>query len=336
MMGRKRKHRLDLPERMYFRHGSYFFVRKNGTYLNLGRHYVKAMTAYAKINDTGAINNIGALIDVFVSQELPSKSVKTQREYLAQIQRIRPVFGHMRPDEVEPRDIYAYMNLRPRVAANREKSLLSSIFSLAIRLGLCMANPCREVRRNKEVARKRYVQDWEFNAVRGVATAPIRCAMDISRLTGLRLGDILNLRLQDVKGDELHVLTGKTKKHMIFGITPALRAAIEAAKSLGPKKVRGFSLIVNRSGYKYTLDGFSSVWQKILVHAIDKELIKERFTFHDLRAKAGSESERADEFLGHDDPRTANRVYRRLPRRVQALDIGQPVSLLDSTKKKDM
>ena len=43
----------------------------------------------------------------------------------------------------------------------------------------------------------------------------------------------------------------------------------------------------------------------------------ERFTFHDLRAKAGSESDNPTELLAHDDPRTTNRVYRRKPRRVR-------------------
>ncbi len=326
-MGRRRKHRKDLPERVYFKHGSYFFVRRDGGWTNLGKDYVRAMTRYASINDVGALNTMGAVMDAFIAQELPKKAERTKREYLQQIKRLRAVFGQMRPDQIRPTDIYSYMDLRPAVAANREKSLLSAILSFAIRKGLCSDNPCRLVKRNTETPRDRYVQDWEFIAVRNIAPPPVQCAMDIAKLTGLRLGDIMTLRLQNVRDDGLHVQTRKTGKKMIFELTPKLLDVIARAKALGSAKegkkqtkVRALTLIVSRSGHGYTLDGFSSIWQRVMVKAIEEKLIEERFTFHDLRAKAGSESADAQNLLGHDDPRTTNRVYRRLPRRVKPVD----------------
>ncbi len=334
-MGRRRKHRRDLPERVYFRNGSYFFVRKDGKWLNLGKNYVRAITRYAAINDVGTLDTMGVAMDSFIAQEIPKKAERTKREYLQQIKRLRTVFGHMRPDDIEPKDVYGYMDKRPAIAANREKSLLSALFSFAIRKGLCSDNPCRLVKRNTEKPRDRYVHDTEFSAVYKLAPAPVKCAMEIARLTGLRLGDILRLRLQDVKNDGLYVQTRKTGKMLIFELTPELSAVIAQAKTLGPKKVRGFSLIVNRSGARYTLDGFSTAWQKLMAKAMKDKVLEQRFTFHDLRAKAGSESENAQDLLGHDDPRTTNRVYRRLPRRVKPVsgkNIRQKVEILDSTK----
>lgn len=41
-MGRRRKHRRDLPQRVYFDHGSYFFVPGKGGKVNLGREFVQA------------------------------------------------------------------------------------------------------------------------------------------------------------------------------------------------------------------------------------------------------------------------------------------------------
>lgn len=321
MMGRRRQHRKDLPARVYFRHGAYYFVRQDDTWLRLDKDYVRAMTRYATINQVGGLNTMSSVMDAFTAQEIPKKATRTRGEYLRQLQSLRKVFGHMRPDEIEPKDIYGYMDAREApVAANREKSLLSTIFTFAIRKGLCADNPCRLVKRNPERPRDRYVQDWEFNAVRTIAPAAVQCAMDFARRTGLRLGDILKLQLGDVKEDGLHVRTGKTGKRMIYELTPGLRDAIERARQIGAdKKVRSMYLIVNRSGGGYTLDGFESVWQKVMEKALDKDnkVIEERFTFHDLRAKAGSESDQAQDLLGHDDPRTTNRVYRRLPRRVK-------------------
>lgn len=48
--------------------------------------------------------------------------------------------------------------------------------------------------------------------------------------------------------------------------------------------------------------------------ALEEGLIKERFTFHDLRAKAGSDAEEnAQKLLGHASAVTTKRVYERKP-----------------------
>lgn len=323
MMGRRRKHRKDLPERVYHKHSSYYFIQKDGTWLNLGKDYIAAMTRYATINNVGTLNSLGAVMDAFIVSEIPKKALRTQHEYLQQMKRLRQVFGHMQPHEIQPKDIYGYMDLRPAIAANREKSLLSALFSFAIRKGVCADNPCRLVKRNTERPRDRYVQDWEFNAVRSMAPPALQCAMDIARRTGLRESDILRAGLRNVRDDGLHVHTSKTGKKMIYELTPQLLDAIARARSLGSNaksKVRALTLIVNRTGGSYTSSGFSSVWQKVMNKAMKDGVIAERYTFNDLRAKAGSESTNAQELLGHDDPRTTNRVYRRLPRRVRPVD----------------
>ena len=60
----------------------------------------------------------------------------------------------------------------------------------------------------------------------------------------------------------------------------------------------------------YTSDGFQAMWQRIMTKVLDEKRIGERFTFHDIRAKAGSDSE-DDRLLGPDDARTLNRHYKR-------------------------
>lgn len=66
---------------------------------------------------------------------------------------------------------------------------------------------------------------------------------------------------------------------------------------------------MNRIGARYTLDGFSTAWQKLMAKAIKDKVLEQSFTFHDLRAKAGSESENAQDLLGHDDPRTTKNAF---------------------------
>ena len=58
-------------------------------------------------------------------------------------------------------------------------------------------------------------------------------------------------------------------------------------------------------------------WTPALRAAVD-EVIAERFQFRDLPGKTGSDSE-DDNLLGHEDPRTLRRHYKRKPTKVTPL-----------------
>ncbi len=323
-MGRKRRDRKDLPERVYFKHGAYYFVDKGGKWHSLGKDYSKALAKYADLNNSGTGFSMGAIMDRYLREIVPTKSPRTQKNYEQEMKRLKAGFGLMLPGDITPPDIYAYMDERPPIAGNREKALLSTVFSYAVRWGLASDNPCRLVKRNPESPRDRYVEDWEYQFVYKMASPMIQIAMDVARMTGLRQGDIVRLKLTDVKDMGLHVHTGKTKKRMIYELTPELEAVIARSRSIPIEGVQPLHpyLIRNEQGRGYTPNGFRTVWQKLMNRAQavkgpdEKPILTERFTFHDLRGKAASESENASELLGHDDPKTTNRVYRRAPRRV--------------------
>ena len=310
-MGRKRQKRKDLPQRVYFQHGSYYFVDRSGKWNNLGREYVDAMTSYAKLNSVPrTIANMGSLFDRYQAEVIPTKAASTQRTNRIEMKYLRYAFGHMRPDAVTPQDVYAFMDARGApIRANREKALLSHVFSYAIRWGAVADNPCRLVKRNPEKPRRRYISDIEFKAVYDIAPLSIQAAMKLALITGLRQGDLLSLRLQNITDDGLLVETGKTGKRLLFQWSEDMRQAIDQAKQL-PRAVLSMYLIPNRRGMKYTSSGFRANWQRLMLKAIDKKAIAERFTFHDIRAKAGSDGE-DDKLLGHDDPKMLNRVYKR-------------------------
>ncbi len=317
-MGRKRRDRRDLPERVYLKHGAYYFVSKDGKWHRLGTDYAKALTKYGDLNSSGAGFSLGAIMDRYMREIAPTKAPRTYKNYEREMRLLKAGFGHMLPDDLTPPNIYAYLDSRPPVAGNREKALLSTVFSYAVRWGLATDNPCRLVKRNTETPRDRYVEDWEYRAVYALASPMMQIAMEVARMTGLRQGDILKIKLTDVKDGGLHSHTGKTKKRMIYEMTPELAAVVDRSQSipiLGVQPLHPY-LIRTERGSGYTAYGFRTIWQKLMRRALSAEVIKERFTFHDLRAKAADGAENASELLGHDDPRTTNRVYRRAPRRV--------------------
>jgi integrase len=315
-MARKRKHRPDLPNRVYFRHGSYYFVDKASKWHPLGRDYMEAMIAYAQLNSAASlVQSLSQVIDRYQREVVPTKAPRTQQDNLRELALLRHAFGHMRPGDITPQDIYAYMDARKApIRANREKSLLSHIFGYAIRWGIVADNPCRLVKRNPERPRTRYVSDDEFWAVHGIAAPAIQCAMVIAWLTGLRQGDILSLRFSDLTPEGLEITTSKTGKRLVFEWTPELEAVVKQAKAL-PRQVRSLYLICNNRGQRYTSSGFRVMWQRSQRQALEKGIIASRYTFHDLRAKAGSEAEDG-QLLGHMDQRTLHRHYQRRTLRV--------------------
>jgi len=58
------------------------------------------------------------------------------------------------------------------------------------------------------------------------------------------------------------------------------------------------------------------MWQRFMDRVLSETKVTERFTEHDLRAKAGSDEgslEKARALLQHADSRTTLRIYRRRP-----------------------
>lgn len=199
----------------------------------------------------------------------------------------------MLPENVKLKHIYAYMDARgvtSKTRANREKSLLSSCFSNMIRWGIVESNPCKVVKSFTEKPRTRYVEDWEYQAVLSLASPVLRAAMEIAAITGMRQGDILKLRYADITEIGIPLTQGKTGKKQIFIWTPALEAAIKSARKQKRHADSVAHIIANERGQAYTSNGFKSNWQRLMNNSIESGVIKNRFTFHDLRAKAGSDA----------------------------------------------
>ncbi len=317
-MGRRRKSHKHLPQRVYLRSGSYYFVDYLGKWHNLGRNYATAMAAYGQIADhDSAVTNMEDLIDRYLREIAPKKAESTFKDNIKQAKYLRAAFGKLRPVQIKAQGIYAYLDARgkrSRVQANRELALLSHIFKYAIRWGAVDRNPCIGVERFKETPRDCYVEDWEYLAFREFGGPLIAAYIDFKLLTGLRKGDVLCLKIEHLKEDGIHAHISKTNKDIIIAWSDALREAVTAIRSLPrPSRVTGLYLFCTRHGKPYAVSGFSSIWQRRMKAALEAGVLKERFTDHDLRAKSGSDTDldHAASLLTHLDARTTQRHYRR-------------------------
>jgi len=324
-MGKPRQFRKDLPARVYAKHGAYYFVDVANKWNPLGKEYGPAMQKWAAMVQPviGKVR-VGAVMDAYIKEQLPSRKPRTQEDYLASIAMLRPVFGDMWPEDVEPKHIYSYMRLRDApVRANRDVAVLSNVMTQAIRMGLINANPCKQVRRNEEHPRTREVLDSEIVAFLPHCPAWLQAYIRLKLLTGLRQGDMLNIRLDQLRDDGLFVQTGKRGKRLLFTWTDDLRIAIGTIKALRHRVTSLYLINSDRNGTKLSSSGFKSAWARAMTKACEAGSLIESFAENDLRAKVASEAvelgQNATAMLGHSSDAVTKRHYQRGTQKVEPL-----------------
>lgn len=314
-MGRKRTKDHGLPQRVYLRSGTYWFVDYTGKWHKLGRSFREAMAAWAAIaNDDSPTRTMDDLIDRYMKEIAPTKAPATYQDNQRQSKLLKAAFGKLRPATVTTRAVYQYMDIRGKksqVRANLDLALLSHIFTKAIRWGVVDKNPCKGVERFTEKPRDRSVTDAEYLAFRSMAGEMIAAYMDFKLLSGLRQSDILKMRFDQLQDDGIHVKISKTGKRIVIKWSRDLTQAVNAIKRLR-RRVGSMYLFSTRKGQPYTPSGFASIWQRRMKKAIDTGVLTERFTEHDLRAKTASDTDltHAAELLAHGDTKITDRHYR--------------------------
>jgi len=282
-MGRRRLNNLHLPQRMYLKHGAYFYVTRENKWIALGKDLDVAKLKWCEFDGAEPETGMAALMNRYMIEVAPNKAPRSYEDNKSQIKNLLPVFGPMDPSLIKPHHIARYLDIRGQKAptrANLEKALLSHIFTMGMRWGIVDSNPCRGVHKNKVEKRDRLITDDEFNLVWSKSNRTIRCLMDLGYITAQRIGDLLEIRLKDISSDGIYFKQNKTGKRLLVSMSPDLQAVINRCRRIH-SKVKGLTLFHNRVGKQYTYDGFDSMWQ------LSKKKAKvEDFHFHDIRAKA--------------------------------------------------
>lgn len=270
------------------------------------------------------------VFDQYVRDILPKKKPSTQRENRLCLSQLRPAFDSAPIDAVRPQDIAQYRDARSApVRANREIALLSHVFNMAREWGFTQSdNPCRGVRKNKEVPRDYYAEADVWDAVFAAGTQVLRDAMDLAYLTGQRPADVLKMSRLDIRNDELHVLQNKTAHTLRIRLhvddePTQLGACLERLLARPVTSMTG-ALVCTEQGQRLTLkmlrDRFDSARSTAAVQAekqrnADLALRIKAFQFRDIRPKAASEIaslEDASRLLGHTSKQITQKVYRRV------------------------
>lgn len=314
------------------RRTTYYTITASNQRINLGHDLIEAKRTLLDIEAGKPVaGSIAELIDRYMREVSPKKAPATHKDEKASKVFLAKVFGKMRPQDVRPVHVARYLDERGKTApvrANREKALLSHIYSMAMRWGIVDSNPCRGVARNTETPRDRLVTDGELcgfmvTAIsQGETGSMLALSAWLAYLTSQRRGDLLRIRLDQLTDDGIMIQQGKTGSRVLIEWTQKLRQCVAELRAL-PRPVRGMFLICNKAGQPYTDAGFKAMWGRVMTSWV--EAGGERFHFHDLRAKAITkmveDGRQARDLSGHATDAMVAKVYdRRAFKRSKAVE----------------
>jgi hypothetical protein len=338
-MSRKRKPGSPrLPSRWDFKHGAFYYRTRDDdrrlfdgkTWFRLGKTYPEALRAFADRKELLMGETLDSVIDRYTLEILPALRPNTRASYSTSLACLRGTLGHNPMRLITPQIAYQHLDAvaaaKGMNVANNDLKVLNVLADYAVRWGVIPANTIKGnvryfgLRDGLKKARDRYVEDWEVEEWRKVAT-PVQWAFTVLvLLTGARKADLLRIRRSDVdlQNKVLTVRTSKTDGEQPFEITPALEDAIKAA--FASQRVTGFWLLTNAHGGCFVDDetdrcsSFDRAWRSSMARAVAETGLQQPFTRHDIRAKAGSDEKdlaRAQELLGHADAKMTRTHYRR-------------------------
>ncbi|MGB5835096.1 MAG: tyrosine-type recombinase/integrase [Thiohalocapsa sp.] len=291
---RKDKH---LPPCVYRKHGAYYHVHEN-KWTRIGVTLPEALAAYARLIDA-PLSDMQALLDrVLADAAARNLAAGTQTQYRRAVEKLKIVLAEFEPHEVKPHHIAQIMDAwrdTPNMA-NRCLSVLRMAFSIAVRTGVIDTNPCADIGRHREGKRDRYITHSEYQAIHKAAPSAMRAIMDLAYLTAQRIGDVLTIRESDLTDEGIEFRQQKTGKRLCVAWTPALRAAVAAARAL--RTHRALILLSLKDGRKRSYRGVRDLWDRACTRAGVEDA-----HLHDIRAKSLTDARKqgldAQRLAGH-------------------------------------
>lgn len=292
LMGRRRQNNIDVfPPRMQQKGNAFYYVTSSTPrkWIPLGSDLAKARVKWAQLENGDTLDSrmfCTRLDEYLVSPKFEKLADKTRRQYENVAKTLREFFKGASMASITPVHVAMWMdNHHSEIQANTGKAIISNVFAVAVRHGIVNRNPAKEIPYHTIAGRDRLITDDEFSAIWDKAQPHVQIAMDIGYLTGSRIQDILDIKLQDISEEGLYIRQGKTKKKMLFLMSQALEDAIARARAL-PRPIRGMHLLCNRRGQPYDYRTFNDHWLKAV-----RETGIDGVHFHDIRAKAATDAE---------------------------------------------
>lgn len=233
----------------------------------------KAQAARRRISG----ETVDSIVNAYrASPELAAKSRHTRREYLARLDQISEKFGavparlipELGPEVIKWQDDLAET---PR-AADRCVGMLHTVLRWGRQRGMWRGeNPAADVPKLHKANRADLI--WEDRHWEALAKAPgaVLRALRLGALTGLRVGDLLKLRWEDVQDGYVAIKTGKSLglAEAVIPLHPELGRFLIGPPGAGP-------ILKNIRGQPWSEEGWQTAWRRARPEGFDRKV-------HDLR-----------------------------------------------------
>jgi len=306
---RPRKHNRELPACVYLRHGSYYLV-KSGKWLRLGPDLRTALAEYARLIDT-PVGGMTALIREAMPSITARVAPATKVSYGESARTLEKIFEEFTPSDVFPKHVAqmrrAYLDRA--ATGNHLLSVLRMVMAYAVEEQIIDFNPCLGIKPLPSGKRDRLITRTEYDAIYAHASPRLQCVMDLARLTGQRVSDVIGIKRSQLLPEGISFKQQKTGAKLIVAWSPELRAAVERAKSAESHGVATMTLFSQRGGKPLKLTTIRQQW----VLACTKAGVPDT-QLRDLRAMSGTEAKRQGmnptALLGHTDEKMTRRYLR--------------------------
>jgi integrase len=174
------------------------------------------------------------MVTEYIEIKANKRSLRCDRSIFNDMKTL-PMFKGRLLSNITADDIEKYRETRRERASgatvNRSLALLSNMFTVAIRLGYAEKNPVKGIKRFKESPGKRRRFIFSPDEIQGLmAAAPdhLRPILTVAFWTGLRKGDILGLRWDNVDfaGHTITLTMEKTEEPIIIPMVPGLEETL--------------------------------------------------------------------------------------------------------------
>jgi integrase len=253
-----------------------------------------------------------------VVHKVPAQ-VKEERRLLGST--ILPKLGALRLDQVSHTQIGEFHRARRhvKVNANRCLTLLSHMFNQARAWGVlprAHINPCLDVKRFKEMKRRRFLSPEELHDLGAILAGRATITAQFIHLllyTGARPIELARLKWSDFPGDRLEaaVIRRKERELALFFPRPAreiLEARRKEADPDAPYVFPNFRHAKRKTGHM-RVTSVQNAWYDLREAAglKDVRLYDLRHTFASTGLLEGQDLKRIGDLLGHSNPQTTDR-----------------------------
>ncbi|MDH5542030.1 MAG: site-specific integrase [Nitrospinota bacterium] len=234
-----------------------------------------------------------------------------------------PFFGDFILRFIEPSDIQKYKINRSKIAGsldtvNKELTLLKTCLNVALKeLEWIEKNPAEAVKKNKPgKSRIRFLEEWEIQALYEASPEWLKNLIIGARHSGLRRGNLLELKWSQVNLFKRWILIGKTKNGEPLGI-PIFDEFHDILLKLSKlKHIRSDYIFAEPDGKKIHESKLRKAWLTALDRTSKPPIVSkspnntgiENLRWHDLRhdfasrlVQAGVDLYVVKELLGHKD-----------------------------------